>query len=348
MAEKEAQKIHAVHIPSLKAAFADAGLSLPESSPLQTLIDSGDDGNEADSNIDWPKEWNSKDALSCLAQDPKSAITILALDQKTHHFVFSWTSPDSFCLYSHDDESAHLTAPIAPGQIAAFLAEDFGPFRAPAASGFGFSFTMQGFQTFAAIVDFCRYVHAVGLMERTAVSAHMFTLDQLLEQVKLAKAKPDYRWLLACLPELFPTEKPATKKGLKTGCDWMIEQGLLQESVDGKANALSPDLLSLAVEFVDLGTVALITGSDGPKTAFLAAGGIWRINFYDEKIDIASIDGLELITQLNEASWGASGKSDNPNENRSAANRPVCTQCGTEFKRVQRFCSACGEPSNAG
>lgn len=343
-----------VPINSLDSMLDKAGLRLSDDSPLTALLafrdgeTGGDLGDQikADDDLDWPENWPPREeAIACLTQRPVAAVQKLLLDQVTDHFVFPWTQSESYCLYAHARDFGQLIAPVEPGQIAAFLAEDFNPLGAPPANGTEIPLSKEGFCAFAAIADYCRYIYAAGLMERTAVAANCFTIDQLEGQARLAQEKCDYRWLLSCWPHFYPKDEPVDRSGLEAGCTWLVEHGFIEENAGeiGGVFGVGMELLSTISRLIN--TVAVYHSADhnGDVTIFIAADALWRIDLSGKAATLVSIDGLELITGLRTSLTPSAPPIEDASD--PASSMPTCNQCSEQMKPLQKFCSNCGTQS---
>ncbi len=363
----------------LVAEIKSLAIGIPDGA-LKALLFGGHDPSASASSdrppVNWPNALDRSLLLRGLATTSVAQAKSFALDRSADHFVHQYKSDGSLLMLTVSGDSVRLLAPAMSSDVFAAFATLLQPTEAAPPLNVELEFSIDALTAFCAIVDRFRLLFAASLVQRQGLDAIWFGIPELEEQIKTGRETPDFRWLSALHPHLFPDQsyKPGV---LAKGCEQLVVKKLLTKNVENRTPFYSPSplLLNIAFHFINpLPTVIfepMATGNraGSKRTALINAHSLWLVECEQRKAFLCSIDGMSALGVLGEhipvmisenesvekqkmeapapaqkeQTLGLSAKKEVP----SQMAKPVlkfCRHCGSKLVPNTEFCKSCGTP----
>ncbi len=364
-----------MNLAQLAAELEAAATTLPKSRLLDMLSGGAAESALEKTPVDWPAGLEKGLILRALAKKPIAQATAFGLDKPEQHFLLPYKKNGLLLLLNSLDEDIRLHAPADPIDVFAAFAELLQPTEAAPSLNVDWEFGQEALVALFAIVDRLKLLQAASLLERRGFEAITFDLDSLLEQIRSGAETPDYRWLCAYLPGLFPGFKPLAITKVAAGCDQLAKSDLVLNIGARSKPVYMPSniLMTLAHEFFNPLPALLFHQAptrDNPagKKAMLFSGRtIWHLSCGKRKSTLRCIEGISVLGILqeelhtvaikDEVGEGVESTRELPpekivepvaqrsqKERQSTSSTSQSTVSDNSTNTKQKFCTECGAP----
>ena len=362
--------------PQLAAELSGAGIAVPDGGFLSRfLAPRGPKARKKPEPIVWPENLDAENCLAALSGEPIGRVRTFAADAVEDRHILRDVEPGRFSLFSTVGDRASLVSGITGPELVVTLVGLAGLADGVSASAAKFDLTADAASAFFAALDHVRLLTFASLVERVGLRSATFDMADLEAQLDAAGDGADNRWFCALHSHLL--DKPIGRKGLKAGCESLVEQGYLHVVKAGRSRLFRPSdaLVGAALDLlIPLPAMLLVADNLSYRAMLLSGGTPWVMRRHEDGILLENTSGrdagnlvfnvigrmLEVadadiapnaapspVPEASPKPGRMSGKHSTPPRKANPPTASQCPACGTKIKPGHLFCTECGARMSA-